>query len=580
MAAIASAQIIHVPGDQPTIQAGIDAASNGDTVLVAENTYYENIDFSGKLITVASEFAMDGDTNHINNTIIDGSQSTNPNEGSAVYFRNGEDSTAVLCGFTVTGGTGTSVPADNIWTGGGIFILNANPKIIHNHIINNYVVSSGNICSGGGISVGDATGNNGYTVIRYNRISYNMIASESEFVEGGGISIYSHAILENNVVSHNEISSVYNHAVAAGIRCVGVLSPRHIQVNHNIISNNSVYSGATDIYGGVGGMQAFNCWGIISCNTIKHNEVYGDIGSLAGGLHFKDCNTNMILENNMITENAANLNEPGGIGGGVVLYASNIRLINNVLARNYAENGSGIQIHFNYDGPAQFINNTIIDNEGDGVGGALYLNDAEAVILNSILWENGSSGDEIYLKNTSSVEVAYSDVSGGWPGGICIIDEDPEFEDDSCHLNCIDPSPCIDAGTKNFDFGSVVCTAPDYDFEGNDRPLDVTYDIGADESKLLVGISEIPSTNDASISVFPNPCSGLIHLRYSIFDTRFSIFEVYSVNGVKVSTLFSGITEKGEHTMDIDLSNLPVGIYFIRLQTGKDVETAKLVLIK
>ena len=103
------AGIIHVRTNTATIQGGIYLAQEGDTVLVAENTYYENINFKGKAITVASQFIMDGDTSHISKTTIDGSKSANPDSGSVVYAVSGEDTTSVICGFTITGGTGTKV---------------------------------------------------------------------------------------------------------------------------------------------------------------------------------------------------------------------------------------------------------------------------------------------------------------------------------------------------------------------------------------------------------------------------------------------------------------------------------------
>ena len=68
LAQVVSAQTtIHVPGDQATIQGAINVANNGDTVLVAPGTYYENINFNGKAITVTSSGGPSV-------TIIDGGQ--------------------------------------------------------------------------------------------------------------------------------------------------------------------------------------------------------------------------------------------------------------------------------------------------------------------------------------------------------------------------------------------------------------------------------------------------------------------------------------------------------------------------
>jgi hypothetical protein len=136
-----AAQIIHVPDDQPTIQQGIYAASDGDTVLVDEGTYYENISFWGKAITVASRFIMDGDTGHISNTIINGSQPVMPDYGSVVTFEMGEDTTSFLCGFTITGGSGTWISYVPIVTGGGILCNNSGATIRNNFIEYNNIDS-------------------------------------------------------------------------------------------------------------------------------------------------------------------------------------------------------------------------------------------------------------------------------------------------------------------------------------------------------------------------------------------------------------------------------------------------------
>lgn len=86
-ASLGSASTIHVPADQPTIQAGVNAAVDGDMVLVADGTYTgdgnRDMDFWGKAIVVMSE-------NGAPETIIDcAGDSLDPH--LAFYFHSGED---------------------------------------------------------------------------------------------------------------------------------------------------------------------------------------------------------------------------------------------------------------------------------------------------------------------------------------------------------------------------------------------------------------------------------------------------------------------------------------------------------
>jgi hypothetical protein len=291
----APAHILRVPADYSKVQLAVNAAVNGDTVVVYPGTYFENVIFRGKKIVMTSRYYETRDVNFILSTIINGGVPVNPDTASCVLIINGEDSTAVLQGFTLTGGKGTAWKdehsAGTYREGGGILVALSSPVTRNNLIIDNEAINATGLASGGGggIRCGDGSP----------RILNNVIMSNKGMYGGGIVLNYcSGAVVKNNIILHNAV--------------------------YQALPGKPTYGGGGIWINNV--KPRDNTTSIFENNTICGNSSAGEGGAPAGaggGFLIYPAQPNLVIRNNIVWGNSQLIGDQlswGGAGSVTILY--------------------------------------------------------------------------------------------------------------------------------------------------------------------------------------------------------------------------------------------------------------------
>ena len=528
-----------------TIQTAIDASSDGDTVLVAAGSYCDTINFVGKNIVVASHFIIEQNQALVDSTILGITYDNYYNGDCADFFDgikfiNGEDSSAVLTGFTITSTFGRSP----------IQCVDSSPTLSYLTVRDNYTNDNG----GGAIYLLNSNANLENLIIKDNSKGSHNYGGAGIFVENSFISI------KNSLIANN-FSSI----------------PLHQQDTLT------------------GGIVAIN-----SILELYNNTFYGNSGEFYGGaIHF-DTNSSGVITNSIFWENEG----PEGITGAATITYSDIQGgwegTGNIDADPlFCKPDSG-DYTLAENSPALGSGGGGVNMGAFGVGCGIQV-DWDFSLSEPVIEVMGAD-DEWNPGDTITVEMDFcnnTDVAHNWYPGVT-IESDSSLTSlhnghiwfyamfaDTCHtisFGVIADSSTISDTIVTFNVypEALNCqNMPEYCIDGDTLTFEVAIVVQVASAEPEHFIPEIFTLHQNH----PNPFNPLTTLRYDLPEDAMVNITIYDMMGRVVSNLASSQQNAGYKSVQWNATNnagqpVSAGVYLYRIEAGDFRETKKMVLLK
>lgn len=342
----------------------------------------------------------------------------------------------------------------------------------------------------------------------------------------------------NFVISKNTITGV---TVASTSTSSGILVGA--SVNNGIITQNKINDvtntntggyGANGIYSNV---AAGNGNILISNNFVSNvtGNGYaglGGVGDNGNGIVVGNAGTNIRVYNNTVVQNTnqAVAGRPSAINIlSTVTVAGSIDLRNNILVNNQTTSGEKYTL---YSGAAKTVYSNIDNNN-------YYTTGSNLAYLGSAAVSNFAALQTAFGGNMNSLNIA------------------PVF---------VSPTDLhLTSANTTLDNKGVPLAEVTIDIDGVTRNA-TTPDMGAAEFDTNLAAEDFTK---GSVKIYPNPVVDYVNINYS---TKIESLEVYNVAGQKVSAQ-SVKANSGK----IDMRNLTPGMYIIKVITGKDVQSVKVI---
>jgi hypothetical protein len=393
-----------VPSQYSDISSAIEVASTGDSIIIEEGIYYEEISVS-KSITIGSEYLLTGDSLDIMNTIIDGT-------GSFTQF-NISGAVSIVGLSIINGGTSGSILCNGV--------INVDHCMITQSIGNGFIIENGSI-----VSVGYSDIN----TIQRSGIAFNGDNISLSII---GSSFYdNYSAIDNHGRGDNSIITMEGSTVSGSELSINISNASNIQLD---LRNCEISASTSALYMKNSGTLSFEDVRIYDCNNSQSNlesiVFIRDVSEVS----FKGCTfygnetERLIYSESPIYWNSCRISDNTSTSQ-FLLYGGSYYncIIENNSCSEYVVAGS-------------FENSVIYGNSSNGV-----FFSGSGPIVNSIIWNNSGGA------NYTGTNALYSNIQEAVTG-IGNLSTDPFFSDGDYHL--AEDSPCKDSGNPSPSYNDV-----------------------------------------------------------------------------------------------------------------------------